>query len=78
MMMVSKKILVLRKYDFSAIRYIEGTRMDSDIQSSSSSSSSNHSRLSLQRRLNGSLRNDPLIIAAMEDYRQLHRSTSIK
>jgi hypothetical protein len=77
MMMVSKKILVLRKYDFSAIRYIEGTRMDSDIQSSSSSSS-NHSRLSLQRRLNGSLRNDPLIIAAMEDYRQLHRSTSIK
>jgi hypothetical protein len=49
--------------------------MDSDIQSSSSSSS-NHSRSSLQRRLNGSLRNDPLIIAAMEDYRQLRRSSS--
>lgn len=48
--------------------------MDSDDQSSSSSSS--NSRLSLQRLLNGSLRNDPLIAAAMEDYRHLRRSSS--
>ena len=49
--------------------------MDSDTQSSSSSWS-NYSHSSLQQRLNGSLRNDPLIIAAMEDYRQLRRSSS--
>jgi len=53
----------------------DGTRLDSDAQSSSSSSS-NHSHSSLQQRLNGSLRNDPLIIAAMEDYRQLRGSSN--
>jgi hypothetical protein len=47
--------------------------VDSDGQSSSSS---NHSHSSLQQRLNGSLRNDPLIIAAMENFRQFRRTSS--
>ncbi|CAF3782837.1 unnamed protein product [Adineta steineri] len=42
--------------------------------SSSSSNSSSHS--SLQKRLNGSLRNDPLLTAAMEDFRQLRQTSS--
>ena len=52
------------------------SNLDGHSSSSSSSSSSDHRSLSLQQRLNGSLRNDPLIIAAMEDYRQLRRSNS--
>ncbi|CAF1007236.1 unnamed protein product [Rotaria sordida] len=52
----------------------EETRIDLDTESSSSSSSSSYS--SLQQRLNGSLRNDPLISAAMEDFQQLRRSSS--
>jgi hypothetical protein len=50
-------------------------QVDSDAQSSSSSSSS-HSHSSLQQRLNGSLRNDPLITAAMENFRQFRRTFS--
>ncbi|CAF4379839.1 unnamed protein product, partial [Adineta steineri] len=42
--------------------------------SSSSSNSSSHA--SLQKRLNGSLRNDPLLTAAMEDFRQLRQTSS--
>ena len=44
--------------------------------SSSSSSSSNPRHSPLQQRLNGSLRNDPLITAAMEDFRRFRRSPS--
>ena len=43
-------------------------------QSSPSSSNSSHS--SLQKRLNGSLRNDPLLSAAMEDFQQLRQTSS--
>ena len=50
----------------------ETAHIDSDTQSSSS----NYSLSSLQQRLNGSLRNDPLISAAIEDYRELQRSSS--
>ncbi len=70
--MVRKTNLVLEKDDLFIIRYLEGTHIDSDTQSLSS----NHSHSSLQQRLNGSLRNDPLISAAMEDYRELQRSSS--
>ncbi|CAF2753853.1 unnamed protein product [Rotaria sp. Silwood2] len=52
----------------------EEIRMDIDTESSSLLSTSSYS--SLQQRLNGSLRNDPLIIAAMEDFRQLRRTSS--
>jgi len=41
-----------------------------------STSSSNDSHLAFQRRINGSLRKDPLISAAMEEYRQ-HRRRSL-
>jgi hypothetical protein len=50
--------------------------MDLDGHLSSSSSSSCSSRSSLQQRFNGSLRNDPLIISAMKDFRQLRRTPS--
>ncbi len=43
-------------------------------QSSPSSTASSHS--SFQKRLNGSLRNDPFLSAAMEDFRQLRRTSS--
>jgi hypothetical protein len=52
----------------------KSTRMNSTKQSSSSSTASSQS--SFQKRVNGSLRNDPLLIAAMEDFRQLHRASS--
>jgi hypothetical protein len=53
------------------------TRNNYNKQSSSSCSSScSNSRSSFQERLNGSLRNDPLLISAMEDFRQLHRTSS--
>jgi hypothetical protein len=52
----------------------KSTRMNSTKQSSSSSTISSQS--SFQKRVNGSLRNDPLLIAAMEDFRQLHRASS--
>ena len=42
----------------------------------SSPSSTASSQSSFQKRLNGSLRNDPLLIAAMEDFRQLRRTSS--
>ena len=42
--------------------------------SSPSSTVSSHS--SFQKRLNGSLRNDPLLTAAMEDFRQYRRTSS--
>ncbi|CAF1331922.1 unnamed protein product, partial [Adineta ricciae] len=41
-----------------------------------SPSSSNSSHSSLQKRLNGSLRNDPLLSAAMDDFRQLRHTPS--
>ncbi|CAF3362352.1 unnamed protein product [Rotaria socialis] len=46
------------------------------LSSSSSSSSSDPRHSPLQQRLNGSLRSDPLITAAMEDFRRLRRSPS--
>ncbi|CAF0996090.1 unnamed protein product [Rotaria magnacalcarata] len=46
------------------------------LSSSSSSLSSNPRHSPLQRRLNVSLRNDPLITAAMEDFRRFRRSPS--
>jgi len=53
----------------------EPIRINSTKQSSpSSSNSSSHS--SLQKRLNGSLRNDPLLSAAMEDFQQLRQTSS--
>ena len=52
----------------------KSTRINSSQQSSSSSTTSSQS--SFQKRLNGSLRQDPLLIAAMEDFRQLHRGSS--
>ncbi|CAF0845031.1 unnamed protein product [Rotaria sp. Silwood1] len=64
------------------IKKNEKPRMNLDTESSSSSSSSSslssssNSYSSLQQRLNGSLRNDPLIIDAMEDFRQLRRLSS--
>lgn len=39
-------------------------------------SSTASSQSSFQKRLNGSLRNDPLLIAAMEDFRELRRTSS--
>jgi hypothetical protein len=42
----------------------------------SSPSSTTSSQSSFQKRLNGSLRNDPLLSAAMEDFRQLRRISS--
>lgn len=42
----------------------------------SSPSSTASSQSSFQKRLNGSLRNDPLLIAAMEDFRELRRTSS--
>ena len=44
--------------------------------SSSSSSSFNSSLSSAQRRLNGSLRSDPLLSAAMEEFRRFRRPSS--
>jgi hypothetical protein len=52
----------------------KSTRINSSKQSSPSSTTSSHS--SFQKRLNGSLRNDPLLSAAMEDLRQLQRTSS--
>lgn len=54
----------------------DGRTNTSNFNSDGHSSSSSSSSLSIQQRLNGSLRNDPLITAAMEDYRQLRRSNS--
>ncbi len=53
---------------------IKSIRKNSNKQSSPSSTTSSHS--SFQKRLNGSLRHDPLLNAAMEDFRQLHRTSS--
>jgi hypothetical protein len=50
------------------------TYINSNKRSSPSSTTSSHS--SFQKRLNGSLRDDPLLIAAMEDFRQLRRTSS--
>ncbi|CAF4203958.1 unnamed protein product, partial [Adineta steineri] len=47
---------------------------DSEASIDTLSTSSSRSRSSFQQRLNGSLRNDPLISAAMEDFREFRRS----
>ena len=49
---------------------------DSSRSSSSSSSSSAASHVSFQERFNGSLRTDPLLAAAMEDFQELRRTSS--
>ncbi|CAF5153481.1 unnamed protein product, partial [Rotaria socialis] len=48
----------------------------SSSSSSSSSPSTSSSHSSFQKLLNGTLRHDPLLTAAMEDFRQLHRTSS--
>lgn len=52
------------------------TTKNKNIKRQSSPSSTNSSHSSLQKRLNGSLRHDPLLTAAMEDFRQLQRASS--
>ncbi|CAF3959957.1 unnamed protein product [Rotaria magnacalcarata] len=48
----------------------------SNNKSSSTSPSTNSSHSSFQKLLNGTLLHDPLLTAAMEDFRQLHRTSS--
>lgn len=62
--------------DGKTFEYIEENRADLDTESLSSTASSNTSYSSLQQRLNGSLRNDPLITAAMQDFQEHVRSSS--
>lgn len=46
------------------------------LKKASPSSSTTSSQSSFQKRFNGSLRNDPLLIAAMEDFRELRQTSS--